>query len=391
MNRMTLVFVAHDAGSARAILPVAQELLQDGFAIEPFLAGPAYDIWSHEWPEIPARKVTDHLNEDDALDLLAGSRAAAVVSGSGLYNRLEHTVRMASQRRSIPVIAVLDSWLNYPDRFQRSTPEGLLRSWPDWVCAMDDISRLGIITMGFPIQRVLMTGPVNLEYSKKQVAAISPEKIRRDEGFNSQVPVLTFFSDPFFLKPDGQPSLGVGGLMKDPLHSRYGYTSTSMLRLCLDELSRAFESAHQRCHVIVKPHPMEEESPLRQVLQERSRNSLTTSIRTDRKPAEWIAASNAVFGMMSIVLLEAAVSGRPSVSIEIGLQDSQEADPCVSNILGYTRLIQDLPALRWAAGEFASGNWDSLRSIPKKPLNVDGAAHRVAQCVKNTIVQEALR
>ena len=51
--------------------------------------------------------------------------AASLLSGSGWSSDFEHRSRLEAKRRRIPVLAVLDHWVNYRMRFTRDGEECL--------------------------------------------------------------------------------------------------------------------------------------------------------------------------------------------------------------------------------------------------------------------------
>jgi hypothetical protein len=90
---------------------------------------------------------------------------------------------------------------------------------------------------------------------------------------------------------------------------------------------------------------------------------------------------DAVIGMMSIALLEAAVSGRPALSVEIGLLESGAEEPCISNLLVYTFAVYKREALRQALIDICKGNLAGVTTSRKVDLRVHGAARRTAAVV----------
>lgn len=99
--------VCHDAGAANIIQ--AWMLEWPLHAWRPFMTGPAAQSWMH-------------LSSTGAnfTDLsMALNDAAVLVSGTGWASDIEHRARKMAKSRGIYNIAVLDHWVNYPDRFVR--------------------------------------------------------------------------------------------------------------------------------------------------------------------------------------------------------------------------------------------------------------------------------
>jgi hypothetical protein len=85
--------------------------------------------------------------------------------------------------------------------------------------------------------------------------------------------------------------------------------------------------------------------------------------------------------MMTIALLEAALAGRPTLSVQIGLTESGMDDPCFAVRLGYTPAVYTRAALSPALGRLLSAGSDGERSRASAPIALDGSAARVADIV----------
>ncbi|MEB3353690.1 MAG: hypothetical protein VKM34_05585 [Cyanobacteriota bacterium] len=81
-------------------------------------------------------------------EALAG--AQVLISGTGWASDLEHRARRLARQRRIPIVAVLDHWVNYRERFQREGKEQL----PDglWV---SDTEAAALANAAFPNVPVL--------------------------------------------------------------------------------------------------------------------------------------------------------------------------------------------------------------------------------------------
>jgi len=376
-QRLLIASICHDVGGTRTVIPVLRAALRRDIAVQSFVAGPSVAVWEQEAPDIPCVVVEDLLSVTEADALLRGAEPAVLLSASGMYNRSEHTFRKAARGLGLPCVAVLDSWLNYRERFERS---GEALDWPDAVCAIDERTAQGMRDAGLPADRVVVTGPANLEDSTRlcrEAIAESRDAWRQEEGFSADETVVVFFSDPFYLAPDGRLFDGPGGVYDDGGQSLVGYTSTTSLGQLLAELERSCAAAGRTVRVVIKPHPLEWPDALEPFVGNASHPHVRADLRLHGNPRRWIAVSDLVAGMMSIALLEAALVGRPALSMEIGLKESGAEEPCLSNELGYTRGIFNRDALREAARAIASGTPGSLVTAPVESLHLEGAAGRI--------------
>ncbi len=102
----------HDAGGANLIAAWIEG--EPKVRVLVCAEGPASTILS---------AVTDTRTFRPLENLLDG--AASLISGSGWASSLEHDARAAARSRGIPVLAVLDHWVNYRMRFSRCDREVL--------------------------------------------------------------------------------------------------------------------------------------------------------------------------------------------------------------------------------------------------------------------------
>ena len=151
--------VCHDAGAANLILAGLE-------------AG-----WAREWrvcAEGPARRRFSNLFPDHAVcaSLAEALRdAAALLSGTGWASSLEHEARRLAGEMGVFSVAVVDHWVNYPDRFVRNGEQ----VWPDEFWVTDALARsryqgLELInadithpSMSMQFDYVVMSGLFNLD------------------------------------------------------------------------------------------------------------------------------------------------------------------------------------------------------------------------------------
>ncbi len=307
MSGTTRVLVAaHDAGGARALIPVVEVLRARGAVVLAVVAGPAASLWAAECPYVAAEEVSDDVTVASAAERLDAARTELLLTACGLYNRMEHTFRLAASGRRIRTVAVLDSWLNYRERFERTSAAGLVRCIPHVVCVMDGTSRRDLEAAGLAAERVVVTGPPNLEASVTVARSVTPEQRvawRHEAGIAVDDLAMVFFSEPFVIGPGGAHFEGPGALIRPDGGSFYGYTAVDTLTAVLDELHGAHRAPGGRVRVIVKPHPAEWAEPLRAIARKRSERSVHVIVRDDGPAVQWISVADVAVGMMSIALL----------------------------------------------------------------------------------------
>ena len=123
--------VCHDAGAAHLIMPWLEPLQN----VRPVMLGPARKLWQRRFPE---RKLMEDLKHAlDGADLL--------ISGTGWASDIEHQSRLIARQRGVYCVGVIDHWVNYPQRFERSHK----RCMPDELWVTDEYA-YALATQSFP-------------------------------------------------------------------------------------------------------------------------------------------------------------------------------------------------------------------------------------------------
>lgn len=117
-----LAIVAHDAGAMNHIVEWVKDLDHDHIRV--CLTGPALDIWKRAFP---------YSNISNELES-ALANVAMLISGTGWQSCLEHNARKMACHLGIKVVAVVDHWTNYRERFVRDGAECL----PDEIWVTDN-------------------------------------------------------------------------------------------------------------------------------------------------------------------------------------------------------------------------------------------------------------
>jgi|CXWL01.1.fsa_nt_gi hypothetical protein len=148
-----LAVVCHDAGACNVILPW---LDQPGLELRAVMQGPAERLWHARWG---GRALCSAVEE-------ALEGAALLLSGTGWATDLEHDSRVLAQARGVKSAAVIDHWVNYPERFSR---QGVVQ-WPDEFWVTDGDAQV-LAQSHFPLRQVHR---FDNPYLAEQVRAIAP-------------------------------------------------------------------------------------------------------------------------------------------------------------------------------------------------------------------------
>jgi hypothetical protein len=202
------------------------------------------------------------------------------------------------------------------------------------------MTKEGLIQTGFLPEQIKVTGGPNLEWSQKKIQYHEHQRdvIRASLGVRSRQRCAVFFSEPYIKAADGLPWGGLGGYYNNDGEPIYGYTPHTMLREVASALVELAKG--EKVVLVVKPHPMEHIPSLCSVIEQlKEQFDLEIVLSSEADPARLCVAGDIFFGMVSIVLLEAALTGKPVLSVQIGLDASQQQDACISNRLGLSQSI----------------------------------------------------
>ena len=295
MTLKRIVCVGGDPGGANALAPVIARLRREGNAVEAFAYLQAVSCWRDaglRCSELPP----------DLLD----STISEIVSGANLLlagtsvNRYEFEKRFicAASAQGIPSLALLDFWSNYSMRF--SDASGNLAFLPDRIAVMDELARNEMIAEGIPPARIAITGHPALDSLSGIRTTFASEKrlrIRESLGVGEADWLVLFASQPPGFdesEPDPLP----------PWQDR---------RRIAANLSAALQQAGKihgrKTRLLIRPHPRENSD----IFDEMKQKSVIVEKNGDRH--ELILCADVVAGMNTMLLVEAAHLGRPTLSL----------------------------------------------------------------------------
>jgi hypothetical protein len=350
MKTGTVAMIAGDMGGYNFMEPVRRKLLARGRRVQakanPRLAdqlnGPP-GAWQ--------------IDDDLALDRL--SQPGIVVVGVSRAGAAEKILIEESRAARIPTIVPIDTWSNYAERFSdysAGTVSDRLRYLPDIILLNDEDSCRRAIADGLPEDRLRVSGSPHLE----SICSVADLKVRRarirqefdlpDDRF-----VILFASEPF----TSYPSAG------------QTFDETSVL----SDLAQAIAAARPEALLLINPHPYNRQGALDGV-----DLSNVDHHFIDTPSLDAVAAADLVVGMRSMLLIEAALLGRPVVSHQPGLfgKDDFIANERGLSLACYTR--RDLTD--------ALGSADNLRTSNR--IDAVAAAHVGAAARIADLIEEAM-
>jgi hypothetical protein len=265
-----IAVVAHDAGAANHIFSWLQSGLIDIDKVQFCVDGPAAVICNRLFPDFINYKLKMVLNTTTLL-----------VSGTGWASTLEHDARCIAKKRNIHVVAVLDHWSNFRERFIWSGCEQL----PDEVWVVDeyayDIAKKKLPNVYAVLQRN--------DFIESQL-----QEIKKNDHKNEQGNRILF--------------------VMEPIRKTWGVEGKQGEIQALDYLIENIELLHLKglVEIIIKPHPSDQKGKYDALLSEYE--NLKLSIDENSTLASLIAWSEIVAGCQTYAMVVAIAAGKTVVS-----------------------------------------------------------------------------
>lgn len=294
----TILFFSCEPGGAEVLIPVIR-LIQETGGFAAVVVGYGLGAQRFAAKQIACREIAPVGTDETALfdsyrpDLL-------VTSATSLPERdmSEKHLWQSARRRGVPTLAFVDQWQNYSVRFSGVAPSERLAYLPDYINCIDRIGETEMLREGFDPQRLVRLGQPYLALMRETLAATDGQKARKRLGIPPGRPVALFVSEP----------------IREHYGRLRGYDQYDALRLFLERTA----GAPERPFPLIKLHPKESAdgyAPLRASF----RDLHPLIVGGELSPPECLAVADTVYGMTSIMLIEAYLLGKPVISLQPGL------------------------------------------------------------------------
>lgn len=375
MGRHRILAWAREAGGAAALAPVLRKLQQRAqvLILAKDYAEPVFD--EHGLAPVPCPVYADATIQRILAEHMNGERPDVLVTSMASLPQLDMTERYLwrwAKRQGIPSIGVLDQWQYYALRFSGPGPDESLHYLPDWVTAMDEEAKRGLVEAGVPEGCIVITGQPAFDRLRHVREADNPESragLRSTIGVAPNARLMCFVAESF---------AGVFG-------DRLGYTEHSALCGLIGVCRRLVAGSGRPMHLAVKLHP--ENTP--EQFSWLSAVSLPQGLRLTmhrREPPSipLLMASDVVVGMTSVLLVESILLGRPTVSFQPG---ARQTDGLIATVIGAIPLLADEETcLGVLQGVLSDARFRAAYLGRQAQLSTDGrATERVVGLVQRVI------
>lgn len=285
--KMRIAFIARQAGSAAAFIPLIKELSADNSKIylTLFALEQAAAIWLHAG--LNPRSV---INFAAALDDLIAFGPELLITGTSFAAREDYQFWSWAQSRGIPALAFIDHWVNYPQRFS-STPDSPFDCLPDWLAVIDQRMYQELCAAGAPEARIIILGHPGWD-------GLSAGRGQRNFILKKQLAgeriLILFISEP----------------IADFYGASWGYTEIDALFL----LRNALAELDGKYTIVIKPHPRQDQ---KKIILPDDIDKVQVRISSADK-IELLAAADVITGINSMLLHEATLLGRAVIALRPG-------------------------------------------------------------------------
>ena len=299
-----IVIYVEDPGAANFVAGLPEALEKHGLKTRLLAGGFAYHYLLDRGiqPELLSKSV------NSARELLTRLKPRLVMVGTSENpETFGFDLITAARTLGIMTLGVVDAFGNADYRFRGHTDKPLFYS-PEWLAVPDQWTKEAYLELGYPVERLAVCGHPHYDYVLDTAARLGKQdkKHFRDKIFPSNHnngPVIVFVSEI-------STGLNPGKYRHRPDYSMTGRgTRTDRTGIVLEEFLDALALCNQEHYLVLRMHPKntkEELAPFLKYFNQISQGEPSLAL---------VFAADLVVGMTSMLLMEAAIMGRPTLSI----------------------------------------------------------------------------
>lgn len=293
-----ILFFSCEPGGAEVLIPVIR-LVQAQPHWEVVVLGYGHALTRFAKKEIACIEIGPVSLEDfSLLDIYAPDLLITSATSLPSVDMSEKYLWRQAKQRGIPSLAFLDQWQNYTLRFSGCEESECLAYLPDYINCINDLAEQEMLQEGFEHARLKKFGHPYLSSLAEPFNQVNRKEIAK------RLNVL----------PNNQVALFVSEAIREHFELSRGYDQFDALDIFFKLLKTSLPY-----HIpVIKLHPKDKIEPYLQCVKKYS-NMKTIVITDELNSIECIKLASHVFGMTSIMLIEAYFLGRPTISLQPGL------------------------------------------------------------------------
>jgi hypothetical protein len=346
-----LLFV-EDPGAANYVGPLHRALVGRGWQCTLMTLGTATDFLGQQGVasvRVPAT--------DSAAQILAQVQPRLVLVGTSENpDSIGLELVLAARRAGIVSVGMVDSATNADYRFRGRTGRPLAHA-PDWLLLPDPYTRDKFVALGYSPNRIFVCGHPHYDRVRavgKQLARRARADLRQAyfPGAGDRQTVLLFVTE---ISGGFNPAQ----YRRSPEYTLTGRgSSVERTAIVLEEFLDAAKELEPAPYLVLRLHPKENPHHYKQYLSEFHQVSKT------EPGLEVVYTADLVVGMSSMLMVEAALLGRPTLAI---LPRLVEKDWLLSARMGITPCVTRRDQLRLTLKQLAQADQPTI------PIDESGA------------------
>lgn len=302
MSKTDLLIFVEDAGAANYVAQLPAALGERGLRSKLFADGVARDYLSRR--EIDFDATSRPLDADQLLTSVSPS--LLLVGTSENTDTLGLALIEKARGVGIQSVGVVDARANAGHRFRGGGHHALAYA-PDWLLVPDEWTKDAFLALGYPASRALVCGHPHYDQVHNTVTRLvgMGRSIIRQKllpGANGQR-VLVFAAEVSY-------GLDPRQYRRSSAYTLSGRgTSSGRTEIVIEELLEALRFVRPRPYLVLRLHPKNQREDFAPYLGE------FDCVSKDESPLELVYAADLVVGMTSMILIEAALMSRPTLSV----------------------------------------------------------------------------
>lgn len=321
-DRKKILLFSRDPGGANTIFPLVGPLEKKGYAV--LLYGKDMALKIYHDHGLSGLNINDFISECDREEIESWIRIISpdfIITGTSAYDFTEKHIWHTAKKMNIPSFAILDSWINYGLRFSKYTIFESARYdknnqhpfLPDKIMVMDEYAKGEMIKEGFDGSRIAVTGHPYFEDLLKMRINFQHKdsrRLRSELGINATDFLITFASEPISITYKEEDGSGL----------YWGYDEKTILADILKSLKQIASVCANKITLLVKLHPKEDLAHYASHIEKTGTDKINVLFNKETDALKLILSSDLICGMFSMFLTEAAILGKPVISVQTGLK-----------------------------------------------------------------------
>lgn len=303
METDILIYV-EDPGAANFVAGLPEALEKHGWQTRLLAGGFAYQYLLDRGlqPELVSKSV------NSAGELLTRLKPRLVIVGTSENpETLGFDLITEARTSGIITLGVVDAFGNADYRFRGHTDNPLFYA-PEWIAVPDQWTKEAYLDLGYPVERLAICGHPHYDYVLDTAARLGKQDKQRSRNKlfpanHSNAPVIVFVSEI-------STGLNPGQYQHTPDYSLAGRgTRTDRTGIVLEEFLEALALCEPEHYLVLRMHPKNTKEELAPFLK------YFNQISQEEPSLALVFAADLVVGMTSMLLMEAAIMGRPTLAI----------------------------------------------------------------------------